>query len=80
MYPFLYGAIILVSVLALVGTLYVGKIVNHTSKVYEQEEDHGEKSLTYKSNPKHNSSFQLLTIIYLITFVITVILIAIFIL
>ncbi|UOR13472.1 hypothetical protein [Halobacillus amylolyticus] len=79
MYPFLMAVIILVSIIALVGTLYVGKNVNQTISKYEAEGYSAEDEVASLQNHGKKTSFRLLTTIYSITFVITAILCAIFI-
>ncbi|MYL33625.1 hypothetical protein GLW08_12400 [Pontibacillus yanchengensis] len=76
MYPILYGIIIVISIASLIGTLYVGKVVNKTSDKYAKEGDKGESNLTSQTNVKHNSSIQMLSIIYIIFFILTIIFIA----
>ncbi|KGP71962.1 hypothetical protein [Pontibacillus yanchengensis] len=76
MYPILYGIIIVISIASLIGTLYVGKVVNKTSAKYDKEGDKGESSLTAQTNVKNNSSIQMLSIIYIIFFILTIIAIA----
>ncbi|MFD1018366.1 hypothetical protein [Thalassobacillus hwangdonensis] len=75
MYPILIGIIILVSIIALIGTLYVGKDVNQTIKKYEQNGDSGSSLTTYKGK----SSITVLSVIYLITLIVTIALVAVFI-
>ncbi len=79
MFSILMAVIILVSIIALVGTLYVGRNVNQTIAKYESEGySSAEEAASLQSHGK-STSFRLLTIIYGITFLIAIILMAIFI-
>ncbi len=68
MNPIFISLIVLMSVAALVGTMFVGRDVNKTISKYEKEGDKGEAQLTEKPNPKQNSSLIILSSIYGVTF------------
>ncbi|MBM7551819.1 hypothetical protein [Thalassobacillus pellis] len=80
MYPILIGVILLVSLIALVGTLYVGKDINKTIQKYEEQGDTAAAELERSRNYEKASNLKALSIIYIVTFIITTILVAIFIL
>lgn len=71
MYPIYYGIVIIVSVVALLSTVVIAK------RVSKQEAEDDIKQL--KSEKHKFNSIPLLTTIYAITFVITIVLVGIFI-
>jgi hypothetical protein len=71
MYPIYYGVVIIVSVIALLSTVVIAK------RVSKQEAEDDIKQL--KSEKHKFNSIPLLTTIYAITFVITIVLVGIFI-
>lgn len=75
MYPFYYGVAIFVSVVALISTIVIAKNVTKQENTGAPEDD--VKQL--KSEDNESGSIPLLSTIYAITFLITVILVWIFI-
>ncbi|AKG05143.1 MULTISPECIES: hypothetical protein [Salimicrobium] len=76
MYPLYYTAAIIMTAVALGATIYIGKNLNKQ----EHSADSDEELASLKSDSRDTSSFRRLSIIYVITFVITLALIWIFIL
>ncbi|WP_181347480.1 hypothetical protein [Thalassobacillus sp. CUG 92003] len=77
MYPILVTVAVAVCVIALIGTIYIGKEINKSEGQGNSTED--DLASLQASYNKKNSSIRMLSIIYLITFIITVTLVAIFI-
>ncbi|MBN8235913.1 hypothetical protein JF544_11670 [Halobacillus kuroshimensis] len=75
MYPLYYAIIIVLSITALVGTVVIAKNMDKSENQLSPEED----LQHLKSDNKDQGSIPLLSTIYAITFVITIILIWIFI-
>ncbi|KGX84019.1 hypothetical protein [Pontibacillus marinus] len=75
MYAIYIGLIIIISVVALVGTIYAGKQTNRAEEVPVDSEHISSSS----RGKKRNSSIKVLSYIYGITFLITAVIIAIFI-
>ncbi|GGC86454.1 hypothetical protein GCM10007216_16460 [Thalassobacillus devorans] len=71
---------IILSVIALVATIYVGKDVNKTIDRYEREGDTPENELARSHEYEKASNLRTLSVIYIITFIITIALVFIFIL
>ncbi|MGP4077903.1 hypothetical protein [Halobacillus sp. K22] len=75
MYPIYYTVVIVVSIIALVSTIVIAK------EMTKQEKESSSKNETESlKNETKNSSIPMLTVIYSITFVLTIILVWIFIL
>ncbi|MFC4617688.1 hypothetical protein ACFO4N_02970 [Camelliibacillus cellulosilyticus] len=81
MTTFVIIIVVLIGVASLVGTLYAGRQVNQTIDKMEQATPEEQESLAkanyYKS---HRSNFKLLTMIYLVLFVIAIIAFAVYLL
>ncbi|MFG6114012.1 hypothetical protein ACGTN9_02400 [Halobacillus sp. MO56] len=69
---------IFLSIIALIATIYVGKDINKT--ISERENDTPEDELARSQEYEKAPNLRALSIIYIITFVITIVLVAIFIL
>lgn len=75
MYAIYIGLIIIISIVALVGTIYAGKQTNRAEEVRVDSEQISSSS----KGKKRHSSIKVLSYIYGVTFIITAVIIAFFI-
>ncbi|SDJ50218.1 hypothetical protein [Salimicrobium halophilum] len=74
MYPLYYTIAIIISLFALIATISIGR----NMMKQEQTQDSEEELESLKTEPAKNTSIRLLSVIYTITFVITIALLWIF--